>query len=164
MGNVVGFRRPGRSRRWLMPTATLIGAAVLGAVIGLAPSCSTDRPEQATGPLIAGTVTQVHDGDTMRIGATRIRLAAIDANELGGRCHHACAAMSATAARDNLARLALGHRVECEQTGTSYKRVVAFCRVGEIDLSCAQVRAGAAIIWDRYDPHGAFRRRCLGRG
>jgi len=113
--------------------------------------------------LIAGTVTNVHDGDTFRIGDTRIRLAAIDANELHGGCHTICATMSAQASRDNLSRLALGQRVECEQTGTSYRRVVAFCRVGSVDLSCAQVKAGAAIIWDKYDPRGAFRRRCLGR-
>ena len=112
--------------------------------------------------LLAGTVTQVHDGDTFRIGDTRVRLAAIDANEMNGSCHNVCATMSAEASRDHLASLALGHRVECDQTGTSYHRIVAFCRVGRVDLSCAQVRAGAAIIWDRYDPGGAFRRRCFG--
>jgi endonuclease YncB( thermonuclease family) len=113
--------------------------------------------------LIAGTVTNVHDGDTFRIGDTRIRLAAIDANEMGGACHTICAAMPAPAARDHLAKLALGRRIVCQQTGMSYRRVVAFCRVGKVDLSCAQVKAGAAIIWDKYDPRGAFRRRCLGR-
>ena len=113
--------------------------------------------------LLVGTVTQVHDGDTFRIGDTRVRLAAIDANEMNGSCHNFCATMSAEASRDHLASLALGRRVECEKTGTSYRRVVAFCRVGGVDLSCAQVRAGAAIIWDRYDPRGAFRRHCLGR-
>jgi endonuclease YncB( thermonuclease family) len=113
--------------------------------------------------LVAGIVTNVHDGDTFRIGDTRVRLAAIDANEMNGRCHNECASMSPTASRDNLVRLVLGRRVECEQTGTSYNRVVAFCRVGRVDLSCAQVKAGAAIIWDKYDRGGAFRRRCLGR-
>jgi endonuclease YncB( thermonuclease family) len=112
--------------------------------------------------LITRTITQVPDGDTFRIGDTRIRLAAIDANEMNGSCHNQCAPMSAEASRDHLARLALGHRVECDQTGTSYNRVVAFCRIGALDLSCAQVRAGAAIIWDKYDPRGVFRRRCLG--
>lgn len=113
--------------------------------------------------LLAGTVTQVHDGDTFRIGETRVRLAAIDANEMNGSCHDLCAPLSAAAPRDHLADLALGRYVECRQTGTSYRRVVAFCRVDGTDLSCAQVRAGAAVIWDRYDPRGAFRRRCLGR-
>ncbi len=108
-------------------------------------------------------VTNVRDGDTFRIGDTRIRLAAIDANEMNGSCHNECAAMSPTASRDNLARLALGQRVECEQTGTSYNRIAAFCRVGHTDLSCAQVKAGAAIICDKYDRDGAFRRRCNGR-
>lgn len=113
--------------------------------------------------IISGRVTAVTDGDTFRLGATRVRLAAIDANELHGGCHTVCAPRSARAARDNLARLALGRRVVCRQTGTSYRRIVAFCSVGGVDLSCAQVRAGAAVIWPRYDRYGRFRRRCLGR-
>jgi endonuclease YncB( thermonuclease family) len=112
--------------------------------------------------LIAGTVTNVHDGDTFRIGDIRVRLAAVDANEMNGTCHLGCARLSAQASRDHLARLALGRYVECERTGTSYHRVVAFCRVGDMDLSCAQVRSGAAVIWDKYDKGGVFRRRCVG--
>lgn len=109
----------------------------------------------------AGIVTSVHDGDTFRLAdGTRVRLAAIDANELDGSCHNACAPLSAEAARRQLAALALGRRATCEQTGTSYARVVAFCRVGPLDLSCALVRAGAAVRWPRYDMD---HRLCHGR-
>jgi endonuclease YncB( thermonuclease family) len=107
-------------------------------------------------PLLAivGVVTSVHDGDTFRIGRTSIRLQGIDANELDGSCHNNCAAMSGAEARDYLANLALGQEVTCDETGTSYKRVTAWCSVGGVDLSCEMVQAGAAIRWDRYDRGG----------
>lgn len=109
---------------------------------------------------LTGTVVGVHDGDTMRLDSgTRIRLQAIDANERDGSCHATCAPMSAKAATDNLSRLALGKRVTCEATGKSYNRVVAWCSVGNLqklqrtaDLSCEQLRAGAAVYVPRYDP------------
>jgi endonuclease YncB( thermonuclease family) len=105
--------------------------------------------------LITGTVASITDGDTLRLAdGTRIRLQGIDANELDGSCHVTCAILTARDARDNLARLALGRRISCEQTGTSYRRVTAWCSVGGMDLSCAQVRAGAAIRWARYDRDG----------
>jgi endonuclease YncB( thermonuclease family) len=105
--------------------------------------------------LITGTVTSVTDGDTFRLGdGTRIRLQGIDANEKNGSCHNACAPMSGVAAKAHLSRLALGKQVRCDTTGKSYKRITAWCRVGSVDLSCAQMRAGAAVRWPRYDPAG----------
>jgi endonuclease YncB( thermonuclease family) len=102
---------------------------------------------------LTGTVVGVHDGDTFRLdNGARIRLQAIDANERDGSCHATCAPMSAKAATDNLSRLALGKRVACEPTGKSYNRVVAWCSVGRVDLSCEQLRAGAAVYVARYDP------------
>jgi len=110
--------------------------------------------------LISGRVTAITDGDTFRIGATRVRLAHIDANEMHGGCHTVCAPRSARAARDNLARLALGKHVVCRQTGTSYRRIVAECSVDGVDIGCAQLRGGFAIDWARYDRHGRYTRRC----
>jgi endonuclease YncB( thermonuclease family) len=112
-------------------------------------------------PLLAlvGVVTSVHDGDTMRLAdGTAIRLQGIDANEMDGSCHNTCAILTARDARDNLERLALGRRASCEKTGTSYRRVTAWCSVGGVDLSCAQVRAGAAVRWARYDRDGRLNR------
>lgn len=109
----------------------------------------------------ACAVIAVHDGDTFRCGdGTRIRIAAVDANELDGSCHGECAPMSADKAQRRLEHLVLGRTVQCQQTGTSYERVVAFCSIGDIDVSCSQARAGAAIYLPRYDRDGAFARRC----
>jgi endonuclease YncB( thermonuclease family) len=111
-------------------------------------------------PPIECVVQRVIDGDTFVCASgERIRLAAIDANELHGGCHNQCASRSAIEARDDLARLTLGRRIACEATGRSYNRTVAWCRVGRIDLSCAQVRGGFAVRWARYDRMG---RLCRG--
>lgn len=100
-------------------------------------------------------MVRVHDGDTLTLASgTRIRLAGIDANEMNGRCHNGCAPLSAKAARDALSALVLHQRIDCEPTGQSYKRVVAWCRFGRTDLSCAQVARGAAIVWQKFDPEG----------
>ena len=112
----------------------------------------------STGQTFDCRVTSVHDGDTMRCAdGTRVRLQGIDANELDGSCHTTCAQLSASAARDHLSGLALGKPAQCLSTGKSYRRVTAWCAVARpngsaIDLSCAQVAAGAAVIWRRFDP------------
>jgi endonuclease YncB( thermonuclease family) len=103
-------------------------------------------------------VVSVHDGDTIRCAdGTRVRLQGIDANELDGSCHTTCAPLSASAARDRLSGLALGKPAQCVSTGKSYRRVTAWCAATgvngrPVDLSCAQVAAGAAVIWRRFDP------------
>jgi endonuclease YncB( thermonuclease family) len=113
----------------------------------------------ATPQPIRCEVVAVHDGDTMRCSdGASIRLQGIDANELDGSCHTTCAILTARDARDNLAQLALGRRVSCEQTGTSCRRVTAWCSVGGVDLSCAQVHAGAAVRWAQYDRQGRLLR------
>lgn len=104
-------------------------------------------------------VASVHDGDTLRCAdGTRIRLQGIDANELDGSCHHACATLPADMARDHLRDLVMGRSVACRSTGTSYRRIVASCSVigpdgRRIDLSCEQIATAGAVIWRRYDPH-----------
>jgi len=104
-------------------------------------------------------VASVHDGDTMRCAdGTRVRLQGIDANERDGTCHHPCAAGTAEEAQHYLEVMALGRTARCIPTGKSYRRVTAWCRVDNdlgphTDLSCAQVAAGHAVIWRRFDPH-----------
>lgn len=98
------------------------------------------------------TVIGVHDGDSLRCAdGTRIRLAAIDAPEISGcrgKRGRVCVPGNAPASRDNLARLSLNRTITCRKTGTSYKRTVAFCSIGGVDLSCAQVSSGHAV--ERY--------------
>ena len=92
-----------------------------------------------------------HDGDTWRCADGRtIRLAGVDANELDGTCHNACAPMPGDAARVWLDRLIYRQRLTCQPLGSSYRRIVARCSVNGLDLSCAAIQAGAAIRWDRY--------------
>lgn len=112
----------------------------------------------AAGQSFSCRVVAVHDGDTMRCAdGTRVRLQGIDANELDGSCHTACAALSARDATRSLATLALNRVASCRATGHSYDRVTAWCVVsndggGSDDLSCAQVTRRAAIIWRKFDP------------
>lgn len=97
-------------------------------------------------------VVSIHDGDTLTCAdRTRVRLAAIDAPEVDG-CHgkpgRSCVAGDGFASRDNLASLALRKTIACSKVGMSYRRVVARCSIGGVDLSCAQVRGGFAV--ERY--------------
>ena len=42
--------------------------------------------------------------------------------------------------------------LRCEQIGTSHKRITAWCKLADgRDLSCAAIRAGVAVRWERYD-------------
>ena len=97
-------------------------------------------------------VAAVHDGDTWTCADGRkVRLAGIDANELGGSCHNACAPMSGENARQFVDRLIYRQRLTCQPYGLSYRRVVARCSLPDgRDLSCLTIGAGAAVRWDRY--------------
>jgi len=105
----------------------------------------------AAGQAFECRVATVHDGDTIRCAdGTRVRLQGIDANELDGSCHTTCARLSADRARARLESLSLRQTLRCSPTGRSYRRVVAWCSVRlrgrMVDLSCAQVETGTAII------------------
>lgn len=109
-------------------------------------------------PALSCTVT---DGDTIRCGAERVRLIGIDAPELPGHCRHnrQCAAGDAAASTAALAQLVHGRPVLLERHGMdSYGRTLAFARVGKLDLSCAQLRAGQAIYVRAWDISGRVRR------
>ncbi|MDO8288176.1 MAG: hypothetical protein Q7T44_03055 [Parvibaculum sp.] len=102
------------------------------------------------------TVTTVYDGDGLihcREGQS-IRLHAIAAREMDETCRtgHPCPLASGISAKLELQSLALGHTLRCEQTGTSYNRVTAICWTESgLELNCAMVRSGKAMIWSRYD-------------
>ena len=137
-----------------MLTLAAVGAAVVGVSAWVTPTASAD---------FACTVTSVHDGDgpihCRELGVDgrpiRIRLSGIAAREMDGSCRpgHPCPAASAEAARASLRRLAQGQHLTCHRVGISYERTVAWCaRSDGVDLSCAQIRAGVAMRWPRYDP------------
>ena len=99
-------------------------------------------------------VAHVNDGDTLRCDdGTRVRLHAIAARESDGSCSpgHPCPSASAATSQAALERLA-GRRINCVQTGTSYRRVTAICDNEQgVEINCAMVRSGAAVIWDRFN-------------
>jgi endonuclease YncB( thermonuclease family) len=105
---------------------------------------------------LSGAAT-VHDGDTLRLGDTRIRLWGIDAPELGQECQrpggkYACG----IEARDALAKYVDGWEVVCEPRGKSYERVVAVCSIGGVDIATWMVGHGWAVDWKDYSG-GAYR-------
>jgi endonuclease YncB( thermonuclease family) len=116
------------------------------------------------------TPTRVWDGDgpVWCAEGPRVRLSGIAAREIDGSCkpNHPCPDAGATEARDHLASL-LGRRegvsieghvlvtgptLQCRSVGSGGGvRTAAWCvspRVG--DLSCAMVRSGYALRWERY--------------
>jgi endonuclease YncB( thermonuclease family) len=99
--------------------------------------------------IIACTAPTVHDGDTLRCGADRIRLFGVDAPEV--RRGKTPAEPFAYEARDELIRLTRG-RVGCRPVDQDrYGRIVAKCWSSESpDLNAALIRSGFATEYRRY--------------
>lgn len=135
-----GLRRPrsGRFRHPLGAVATLVAIAALAVVVALL------QPPAAA---LAGRAEAV-DGDTLRIGSTRVRLIGLDAIELDQNCtgrgdvDWACG----QAARSFLARALRGDITTCHHEGRDrYGRTLARCATAAGDLGDAIVRAGWAV-------------------
>lgn len=89
------------------------------------------------------------DGDTLRCGAERIRLLAIDTPELPGHCRRGrkCVDGDPYAATASLAAMLKG-RAEIARVGRDrYGRTLARVRVNGIDLSDYQLSRGMAQRW-----------------
>lgn len=117
--------------------------------------------------IIACTAPQVHDGDTLRCGADRVRLFGVDAPEV--RRGQTPAEPFAYEARDELVRLTRG-RVGCRVVDRDrYGRFVGRCwSDASPDLNAALIRSGLATEYRRYSK-GAYAKaeaqaRTAGRG
>ena len=98
-------------------------------------------------PPLSGHASVV-DGDTLRLGAKRVRLLGIDAPELDQTCTGADGTPwpCGEAARDKMLELVGGGAVTCAPQGHDrYGRVLARCRGRALDLGEATVTAGLAV-------------------
>ena len=109
-------------------------------------------PAAAVADELAGRA-RVVDGDSLVVEAIRIRLHGIDAPELQQHCHGqrrvpmACGEMARSALRGLIA----SNTVHCvPETRDRYHRIVAVCRVGELDLGREMVRLGWARAFLQY--------------
>jgi endonuclease YncB( thermonuclease family) len=88
------------------------------------------------------------DGDSLRMGETRIRLSGLDAPELDQTCGDGADGEwpCGREARDHLAGLIAGAAVRCAPEETDqYGRVVSRCEVGGEDIGAVIVEAGFAV-------------------
>lgn len=116
------------------------------------------------------TPTHVWDGDgpVWCAEGPHLRIAGIAAREMDGTCrtNQPCPAASAIHARDALVQLmggaratiSTGHvvvrgpRLTCRSEGhAGGNRTAAWCRLPSgADLSCAMIKTGTVLRWDRY--------------
>ncbi len=106
----------------------------------------------ATADSLAG-VARVIDGDTLQIGEVRVRLVGIDAPETHQTCQddsggaYRCGVKAA-----ELLRAAIGGAaIIC--TGAAhdrFRRLLAVCQLGEVDLNRWMVSAGWALAYRKY--------------
>jgi len=145
-----------RFRKFLDYALALAILALLALV-----SSRLDRVEtrQATGAAV------VNDGDSLTLGAERVRLRGIDAPEYNQTCirdgaDYACGRRS----REALTKLIAGRPVVCKGWERDrYGRMLGQCTAGAADLNKSQVAAGWAIAYGDYlDEEGEAREKKLG--
>jgi endonuclease YncB( thermonuclease family) len=98
-------------------------------------------------------VPRVVDGDTLAIGATKIRLEGIDAPETDQICLNANGVRwtCGIEARDQLAVHIGGREIRCSSSGIdAYKRTLATCYFGDEDLNAWMVQQGWALAYVKY--------------
>ena len=154
---------------WLL-LALFWAALFLSVAMVLAPSASAETQIVPKGETFDCTPEAVWDGDgpLWCKEGPRIRLAGIAAREMDGSCSpgHPCPEASGEAARDKLVeflggptgRLRHGHitvsapTMTCVSDGSGKgNRTAAWCVTSYgVDLNCAMVGSGKALIWDRY--------------
>lgn len=111
-------------------------------------------------------VGRASDGDSFRLGDSRVRLIGLDAPELDQTCpapdgsDWACG----HAARNALAGLLAEGSVTCRAKGSDrYGRFLARCTVANTDLGAEMVRQGMAVsAGDYWTEHLAARAQALG--
>ena len=123
------------------------GLVILGLVFGLLASAGSEAAND-----IRGTI-RVIDGDTIDVGATRVRLHGIDAveNDQTCRTEQGVAWDCGRWVRAEVHALYAGKRALCQPvTRDRYGRIVARCVVEGVDMGGHLVSEGLAIAYRRY--------------
>lgn len=120
--------------------------------IALVLSLAVNLTDAACAPPIQGTASVI-DGDTIEIRGERIRLDAIDAPESSQLCvdaagkRYRCGQKSAFALADMIGRTV----VSCEPKDRDrYKRTIAVCFKGDINLNAWIISQGWAVAFRKY--------------
>lgn len=153
-------RRPGkrsRSRLGRLTEGLILAGAALAVAVILRPDADAARAEveptraEAAADRLEG-VGRVIDGDTLDVGAVRVRLYGIDAFERSQMCDGpqgpwACGAAATRALKDR----AEGRRLVCQVLDTDrYGRKVSRCERDGVDVARALVAEGLALAYRRY--------------
>ncbi len=96
---------------------------------------------------------RIVDGDTIWIGETKIRLHGIDAPETKQECNRQDGeSYRCGVASTNALRVLVGSDpIRCEgDTYDRYKRLIATCYSGTVDLNAEMVRQGWALAYRKY--------------
>jgi endonuclease YncB( thermonuclease family) len=120
---------------------------VISILAGLVCFCSIAQAADLSG------VPRVVDGDTLVIGATKIRLEGIDAPETDQICLNANDVRWTCGidARGQLAVHISGRAVSCSPTGIdAYNRTLAICSLAGEDLNAWMVQQGWALAYVQY--------------
>lgn len=93
------------------------------------------------------------DGDSLRIGDRELRLKGIDAPEYRQTCQSGAGEVACGRdARRALAALLERSALRCRLLGRDrYRRELAVCRVGDVDVNAAMVRDGHAVAFGDYE-------------
>ncbi len=109
-----------------------------------------EDPNASASPLSG--IAKVVDGDTLKVSGTRIRLFGIDSPEKGQICRkpdgeYKCGKQAKSA----LSKKISGSKIYCfKKDKDRYGRMVAICKLNEIDLNAWMVRSGWALAYRRY--------------
>jgi endonuclease YncB( thermonuclease family) len=102
---------------------------------------------------IVSGIARVVDGDTLVIGAVRVRLEGIDAPESGQQCKTRWFGTwdAGRAATKALEAMTMGRDVVCQSKGTdAYGRMLGSCKVAGRDINAEMVRQGFAWAFVKY--------------
>ena len=119
---------------------------------------ASQAPAQLSG---RGSSLHIYDGDTIAIQGHRIRFKGMDTPESAQSCEldgkaYACGDRATL----ELRKLIGNQTVACTSEGRDqYKRILAYCKAGDIDLNRTMVETGWAVSYGLYQREEADARK-----